>query len=75
MFIITCQQLFSHQTMHFKEQQHINNRLIVNGIANFHNDSPYALNNSFMQSGSLTIGGIMLIMEMELVGLVILLVY
>jgi hypothetical protein len=33
----------------------INNRLIVNGIANFHNDSPLGI--AYMQSSSLIIGG------------------
>jgi hypothetical protein len=33
----------------------INNRLIVNGITNFHNGSPLGI--AYMQSGSLTIGG------------------
>ncbi len=33
----------------------INNRLIVHGIANFHNGSPLGI--AYMQSGSLIIGG------------------
>jgi len=35
-----------------------NCQLTVNGIANIHNGSPLAVTNNYMQSGSLTIGGI-----------------
>ncbi len=36
----------------------LNKKTIFSGMANINNGSPYATNKNFMQSGSLTIGGI-----------------
>ncbi len=49
--------------------------LEVDGIVYIHNNSPYAVINNPVVSGSLTIGGIMLIMVVVIIGLLVQLGY